>query len=58
MVSVTLLVVAPDVQAVDAVPARVTPAQRCPCCMRVLVESSLEEVLSGANTQECVVDCL
>jgi hypothetical protein len=35
MVSVTLLVAAPDVQAVDAVPARVTPAQRCPCCMRV-----------------------
>jgi hypothetical protein len=57
-VSVTLLVAAPDVQAVDAVPARVTPAQRCPCCMRVLVESSLEDMLSGANTQECVVDCL
>ena len=56
--SVTVSVAAPDVQAVDAVPARVAPAQRCPCCMRVFVESSLEEVLSGVNLQECVVDCL
>ena len=58
MLSVTLPVAALDVQAVDAVPARVAPAQRCPCCMRVFVESSLGEVLSGVNTQECVAACL
>jgi hypothetical protein len=57
-VAVTLPVAAPDVQAVDAVPARVAPAQRCQGFMRVFVESSLGEVLSGVNTQECVAACL
>jgi len=51
-VSVTLSVAAPDVQAVDAVPARVAPAQRCPCFMRVLGESSLGEVLSDGKTPD------